>query len=157
MKKPAWKKFEEDVQGYFQKRMETDRMVYHRFYDTHSAGNLLPNQPADHLIETPCHTILLETKYSDAHPSLRACFSSMVSDTQIAHMQVWMRAQKIPLILFRGIEKLELWEGGHCVSCRHRSRRLDPAHMLKSGRTIKEIFTTVYLRFPGSDMSWRLL
>lgn len=156
MTSPQWKQFEDDVQKYFKKRMEVDPIVYHRFYDTHSAGSFLPSQPADHLVQTPGHTVLVETKYSEVHNSLRSCFSSMVDDTQIAHMRIWMRAGAVGLIAFKGKVGIEVWEGGHCAYCRLNGLRLNPSHILSVGSTVDEAFDGLMLEFPGSEMKWRL-
>lgn len=157
MAKPAWKKFEEGVEAYFKARMEHEPIVYHRFYDTHSAGSFLPNQPGDHYIKTLTHSILLETKHSEVHASLRSCFSNMVEDSQIAHMRVWMRAGSLTLVLFKGTNGLELWDGGHCAHCRLHGRRLDSDRILSSRRTIAEVFKDAYLWFPGTEMRWKIL
>lgn len=157
MGKPAWKKFEEDVQSYFEGRMENEPIVYHRFYDTHSAGSLLPSQPSDHLVKTTQHSILIETKHSEVHASLRSCFSGMVDNNQIAHMRIWMRANSIALIVFEGTKGIEVWEAGHCARCRLEGKRLDPERMLKFGSSLQDVFEPLWLTFPGTEMKWRLL
>jgi hypothetical protein len=145
-----WRKFENDVQELFLSRMERERMVYHRFYDTASAGNFLPAQPGDHLVVYQGMPILIETKYSGKHATLRSCFSSNVDDGQMGSHRIWTRAGAITLLAFRGTEGHELWDGAYLVECRMTGTRLDLSRRLKHGTGLQELFSKVVI--PGNGV-----
>ena len=125
MSVPEWKKLERDVQVYFETLMETEPVVYHRFYDTASANGFLPAQPGDHLVIYSGVPFLIETKNSVKYNSLSSCFASHVKDTQIAAHRVWGRAGVITLFLFHGTEGYELWDGAYCAKRRVEGKRLE--------------------------------
>lgn len=125
MATPEWKKLEQELQKYFEDRMEVDFLIYHRFMDTHAAGDFLPAQPGDHMVVSNGKTILIETKYSARYTSLSQCFSEMVSDRQIVHHRLWARAGARTLFMFKGKDyHYELWDGAECAWCRVNNRRL---------------------------------
>jgi hypothetical protein len=140
---PAWKKFENDVQKHFLERMETEPMIYHRFYDTASAQGFLPVQPGDHLVVYRGVPILIETKFSEKHESLRSCFSSHVPDEQMGSHRLWTRAGAITLLAFRGPNGHELWDGAYLADCRTHGRRLDKSERLKSDCLFEDLFKEV--------------
>lgn len=120
MKVSHWKDVETAVEEHLSKLQETDRMTYHRFYDTASAGNYLPEQPGDFLIVYKGVPILLECKFSSVHKSLRSCFSNAVSAGQIASSRIWSRAWAETFFLFYSsvTNTAEVWDGLECVSSR---------------------------------------
>lgn len=160
-KTPKWKKLEEDVAELFRQRMELEPLVYHRFYDTHSAGSLLPEQPADHLVIWRGLPILIETKYSSRFASLASCFGEMVKDGQIASARIWGRAGAYSLFLFQGTEHYELWNGDYLALCRVNGDRLHKDCALKRDELTKEglarILSNVIIGCPSTTRKTFLL
>lgn len=140
---PHWKKFENDVQKYFLKRIETEPMVYHRFYDTASARGFLPAQPGDHLVIYRGLPILIETKSSEKHDSLIRCFSSHVPSEQVGSHRLWLRAGAMTLLSFKGTAGLELWPGEELVEARTNGRRLRASSIISKGDTLEDIFSFI--------------
>lgn len=143
MSVPEWKKLERDVQVYFETLMETEPVVYHRFYDTASANGFLPAQPGDHLVIYSGVPFLIETKNSVKYNSLSSCFASHVKDTQIAAHRVWGRAGVITLFLFHGTEGYELWDGAYCAKRRVEGKRLEKNGCLHQFETLKETLSKI--------------
>lgn len=123
MPKHAWQILEDDVEKHFLGRLAREQLVYHRFYDTRSAGNTLPEQPGDHLVIYKGVPILLESKQS-VRPSLRSCFASNVPSSQLTHHHLWKRAGASCFFIFRHGNKgdsdimHELWPSDHLFDCR---------------------------------------
>ena len=142
---PKWKKFENEVQGLFLSRLKKEPLMYHRFYDTASAnGGFLPAQPGDHLVIWKGVPILIETKLSEKHDSLRSCFSGHVKNHQIGSHRLWLRAGAITLIVFKGATgTVEVWGGRHCVDQRTEGRPLKKGGQLKVGDTIKSALSGI--------------
>lgn len=149
MKLPAWKLFEQDVQGLFKARQELEPLVYHRFYDTAAAGNFLPAQPGDHLIISRGHAILIETKCSTVRPSLRSCFSNMVKNTQIMKHRLWQRAGATTFFLFRADlpsgKNHELWDGRGVVKARLGRHLLPKNVLVKQGPDLDQVLRDISL------------
>lgn len=110
-----WKRFEEDTATYLSKQAATRPLLVHRFYDSRSAGTILPAQPADFLVIHQGIPILVELKSSEVHDSLRACFSSAVTKQQLAQHRIWRRAGARCWFLFYGAEgRYERWPHYAC-------------------------------------------
>jgi len=146
---PEWKKFEDAVQKLFETRAETERLIYHRFYDTHSAQGFLPAQPGDHLVIWHGVPVLIETKYSSRLSSLYSCFSEMVKSHQIGSHRLWLRAGAQTMIAFKGTDGYELWDGAHCVECRSEGKRLNKDTRLKVGGSLPDLFRNVEIPCPN--------
>lgn len=140
---PNWKKFENKVQLHFTNRAQEERLVYHRFYDTHSANSFLPAQPGDHLVIWQGIPILIETKYTSRFASLASCFSELVEDAQIGSHRVWLRAGAQTFVAFEGTEGYELWWGAYLAECRINSRRLNKDNRIKVADNLDELFRNV--------------
>lgn len=142
MAKPAWKVLEDDVAAYFQRRAEREAMGYHRFYDTHAAGNFLPHQPGDHLVVVNGLAVLIETKCSEKYASLYSCFSGMVKPEQIGSMIYWERAGAHYFVVFKSTLDIdtpyELWLGADLVEARKSGKRLKEP--VKTGRSLSDLF-----------------
>lgn len=80
----------QDALADYQKR---HRAKWHRFYDTHSARSILPQQPGDFMLLVPGASILIEAKSTDdGTPLLDMIRSSKSGRTQIAEHRIWHRA-----------------------------------------------------------------
>lgn len=149
-----WRKFEQDIQNYLQKREAEEPMTYHRFYDTASAGDFLPAQPGDFLILSRGHAILLEAKHSTVHASLKSCFASHVKDNQIGFHRIWQRAGATTFFIFKSEISghnpvIELWDGKALVTARHQGRRLGMSWRVKMGDNLEDVLTDIYLNLPS--------
>ena len=114
-----WKKFENDVHAYLKEAAKTLPLVVHRFYDSRSAGDMLPNQPGDFLIVHHGAATLLELKSSETHNSLRSCFSNAVPAAQIGQHIIWGRAGAKAWFLFLGADgRFESWPSSACQEAR---------------------------------------
>jgi len=116
----TWQETEAYVREYLELGKRTDNMLYHRFYDTRSAGNIIPGQPADFMIGFQNRMLFLEVKFSEKHESLRSCFSGHVKDTQTASAYLWDRAGFCYAFLFYSsvTGTAEAWSGAYCAKCR---------------------------------------
>lgn len=108
---PEWKKLEQDVADHYTDRAEKEPLVYHRFYDTHSANMFLPAQPGDHLVVKDGQATVIETKYSGKYISLVPCFKDMVDGKQLAFARLWTRAGANYVVVFQGATGFEMWAG----------------------------------------------
>ena len=147
-KTPAWKKFQDNVQDYLVSLVEHNPVVVERLYDTHSAGNFLPAQPADFRLLIRGITVLLEVKHSVKHRSLYSCFSSAVSDDQLAGHRMYLRAGGFCYFLFgseikKGDWNIELWPSQELRQCRLEGRRLKKEYIIKQGSSIKEVLSNI--------------
>ncbi len=97
------------------KKESNFRLLFHRFYDTKSAGAYLPEQPADFLIGCPTGAYLLEAKASFKKESLASCLANAVSSGQAAEAHLWCRTgpnQKSLFVFFcASTEQIEIWDG----------------------------------------------
>lgn len=97
--------------------LQTQRgFVYHRLYDTRSAGAYLPAQPGDFCGTIQRRGFLIEVKSSLKHSSLadnRAALNDLFSDDQVAKMRLWAMAGAITFVVFldQGSGKREIWDG----------------------------------------------
>jgi hypothetical protein len=124
------KEFEEQFRVFLKHLMEKHPVASARFYDTHSAGAYLPDQPADTIacVLGICH--LFELKSSEVHASLSAGLSKLLKAHQASHLRIWARAGASTHIVFwqqkTGI--IELWDGEAVGLVRHAPQaRLKPA------------------------------
>lgn len=123
----SWEKLESASQALLADWQRTRQLFFHRFYDTKSAGNLLPAQPADFLVTYLGYTVYVDTKFSAKSDSLRACFSSNVKSHQTAAAKLARRAGAGYWFLFysRPARQFELWDGLYCMERRHLGRPLE--------------------------------
>ena len=116
-----WRDFEAQVYAHGQSLMRHYGVFIHRFSDSRAAGNLVAQQPADFLVLG--HTgrpTLLELKFSEAHESLRQCFSAMVKPHQLASARLVSRARGEYQVLFysKPAQQLEMWDGLYLAECK---------------------------------------
>jgi hypothetical protein len=78
------------VQAALKAFCEKNPAVWHRFYDTHSAGRFLPTQPGDFLLISRGTAHLIECKSSDTGESLDRL--ARRSPEQIGKHKLWARA-----------------------------------------------------------------
>ena len=125
----SWQDLEASIQAWLKDRQRTTKLAYHRFYDTKSAGNAMPAQPADFLIVMGGDPLLIEAKYSAVHDSLRSCFSNSVKGHQLASARVWNRAGARYKLLFytKSCNQVEVWDGLYCATQRAAGKPLSLA------------------------------
>ena len=144
-----WQTLENRIQEHAVKRMAHYGVYLHRFYDTRSAGSLLPQQPADFLILPQTgRTIFLEAKFSEGHESLRQCFSGLVKGHQLASARLVHRAKAEYRVLFySGLSGLvELWDGHYLAEQRALGEHLALSARLHHGFSLIETLDTHVLR-----------
>lgn len=110
------KQFEKDIQDVliFAASSMAHACQFYRLYDTHAAGNFLPEAPADFIGAAPIGPVLIEAKSSVLHQSLRSCLSANVDFGQAAQGRLWEEKGYTCLYLFldyRG-QQIEAWSGG---------------------------------------------
>jgi hypothetical protein len=123
----SWRKLEEAIWDELKSLVAFSQLYVHRFYDSRSAGNTLPNQPSDFLAIHEGQSHFIEAKFSAVHRSLYSCFSNNVDDQQIASARMALRAGADYWVIFAtGLEsRIEVWPGKHLADSRVKHRRLD--------------------------------
>lgn len=123
----SWQDFEGAVETLLKGMVKTHPALYQRFYDTKSAGNFLPKQPADFGVLYAGQWSFLEAKHSTKSKSLRGCFSSAVSSDQLASARLAERAGGPYFFLFASsvTRQYEVWSGVYCYGCRNLSKPLN--------------------------------
>lgn len=135
-----WRKFENDVHDYLREQAKERALIVHRFYDSKSAGDMLPAQPGDFLVIYQAMPILLELKSSEVFDSLRSCFSSHVSSAQIAFHRLWRRAGAQTWFLFLGADgRFERWPLFPCQLARETGKPLKNGRQRTFGALSKTI------------------
>lgn len=126
MKITRWEKLEQAIQEELVRAQMDRPIAYYRYYDTKSAGAIIPNQPADFQTCQRGVTILIEAKFSSVHESLRSCFAGSVKGHQLASARIWTRAGAGYIILFYSALSglVEVWDGRYCSECRAKGERL---------------------------------
>lgn len=128
------KSFEDDVRLELAFLQEHHRAMWHRFYDTHSAGGYLPPQPGDFLAMKSGHAVLIECKISETEPTLtRKYLTSSVKDDQVSAMRVWIRAGATAIYVFKSelSQSLEIWPGDYLAEIKYqRAVKPDPAYLV---------------------------
>lgn len=127
-----WKSLEEAIQDELVARQRRQPLLFHRFYDTRSAGAYLPAQPADFGVLLEGRWTYLEAKYSGAAETLRSVFSNAVSDQQLASAKLAARAKGSYWFLFySGVSRcIELWPGEYCAGQRDKGSPLEVSRRL---------------------------
>ena len=112
----CWQDLEREVDKLLINRVRKHPFYYHRFYDTKSASNFLPKQPADFFCINRGRVHFIECKFSEKHESLKSCFAGAVKDHQLASAFLVKRAMASYWILFYSskTQRFELWDGGYC-------------------------------------------
>jgi hypothetical protein len=112
----TWKGLEDALEVLFVERMRSHPFFFHRFYDTRSAGNFLPGQPADFLCVNRGRVHFIEAKFSEKHDSLRNCFAGHVRKNQLASAFLVKRALGSYWLLFHSSKSgvFEIWDGAYC-------------------------------------------
>lgn len=107
------KEFEEQFRLFLKDLMHKHPVASARFYDTHSAGTYLPDQPGDTIacVRGICH--LFELKSSEVHASLTAGLSKLLAHHQASHLKIWARAGASTHVVFwqQATGVIELWDG----------------------------------------------
>jgi len=115
------KEFEELFRLFLKELMQKHPLASARFYDTHSAGTYLPDQPGDLIacFRGICH--LFELKSSEVHGSLTAGLSKLLANHQATHLKIWARAGASTHVLFwqQSTGVIELWDGEAVAHVRH--------------------------------------
>lgn len=120
------KVFEEWVQDILTDLQENHRAMYHRFYDTHSAGGFLPAQPGDFLVLKGGFPLLIECKSSRKDPTLtRRYLSDSFGDAQCGKMRIWLRAGAGGIFLFRSdpAQTIEVWPAEYTINTKNIARK----------------------------------
>lgn len=131
--------FQTRVQNVLSGLQSTNAMVYHRLYDTKSAGNFLPGQPGDFCGCWKGRAFLIEVKLSTKHTSLagsRAPLNSLFDDEQVAKMRLWSMAKAQTLVIFKSHTDgaVEVWDGGYLGECYVTpKKKLEPIGILLCG------------------------
>lgn len=122
-----WVSLENEIEAVLKGLQRTSPVAYQRFYDTKSAGNALPSQPADFLAAYKGKSVFIEAKFSEVHTSLYSCFSDNVPPQQLASARIWGRAGVKYIFLFYSSVNyaVEVWDGVSCADARTRGARLN--------------------------------
>lgn len=122
-----WNALENEIEACLKHLQRFYPLAYLRFYDTKSAGNALPAQPADFLAAHNGRSLFIEAKFSEVHSSLYSCFSNNVDSQQLASARIWGRAGVGYIILFYSdmTDTVEVWDGLPCAKARENGKRLD--------------------------------
>lgn len=108
------KKEEEFVRDMFVILQEQRQFMYHRLYDTHSAGgsSIIPPQISDFLATYQGISLAIEVKSSTKHKSMIGVPRSYVRATQVAKMRLHLRAGGVGLFIFvqGGTKKFEIYD-----------------------------------------------
>lgn len=99
---------------------------FFRLYDTHSAGNFLPEQPGDFWGGCPRGPALIECKASIVHNSLKGALSSAMDFGQAMQLRLWGEAGYVALVLFHDYygKNVEVWDGATVGYHRAEGKRL---------------------------------
>jgi hypothetical protein len=137
----SWQSLEDEIQQFLVARQRIGKTMFHRFYDTRSAGNFMPGQPADFLVINNSKTYFIEAKFSEVHESLKSCFSGAVSGNQTASAHMADRAGATYVFLFysQKADLFELWDGEYCFQQRSKGQRLH----LGARRVFKTLENTI--------------
>lgn len=142
MKINTWKRLEDAILDHGRERMRHYSVFIHRFSDTRSAGNYIPEQPSDFLVLPQMgRTLFLEAKFSEAHESLRSCFAGSVKAQQLASARLVHRAGRDYRVLFfaNTSQSMEIWDGLYLAECRSQGIRLDLAKRLVVGSSLEQL------------------
>lgn len=138
------------LQTDFKKEMDSLASVnwFHvlRLYDTTSArGSFLPAQPGDFLLHKDSKVLLIETKASSVHDSLRSCLSSNMKKAQAANLGLWSACKNKSEVVFAHYDSdrgkwssFEVWEGEYVSTCRKKGKVLNPEKAIQLS-TLKEV------------------
>lgn len=148
-----------DIGKIFEKQLERQvleplnkaRLVeWHRFVDSHTAGNIVLPQPSDYLLGLPpgsstlkgCNqrVVFFEAKASDKHETLQ---KSAVSSDQRGAIQRWRMLLDVPyLVIFysAAANAVEIWDGKSIIegSRLKKDSRLVRVEKAGAGRRINE-------------------
>ena len=129
MKINCWQDLEKEIEAFLKERQRRSNLFFHRFYDTRSAGNYLPSQPADFLAIHNGKTFFIEAKFSEVHDSLRATFANAVRAEQTASARLVKRAGGKYVFLFysKNSQQFEVWDGKYAAEQRSLGRPLELA------------------------------
>ena len=152
---PAWRKFQDEVGEYLELRAQKEPMFVDRYYDTTSATTFLPARPGDYFVLSRGHSILLEVKHSSVHSSLTSCFSSVVTDEQLAFHRLWLRAKGYPFYIFKSEVPdkdpvIQLWSSRDLIWIKDRiestgkRQRLKIGYVIRQGSTIDSVLRNVW-------------
>jgi len=127
MKIHKWQDLEQAVQTTLATEQKRKPLVWHRFFDTKSAGNFMPNQPGDFYAGYLGKGWLIECKFSGIHESLRQCFSSAMEAHQLASGRIWTRAEHRAIVIFYAkISGLvEVWDTKYLADMKSQGKRLE--------------------------------
>jgi hypothetical protein len=130
------KEFEEQFRLFLKDLMHKHPVASARFYDTHSAGTYLPDQPGDTIacVRGICH--LFELKSSEVHSSLTAGLSKLLAHHQASHLKIWARAGASTHVVFwqQHTGVVELWDGESVAIVRNE------AHMRLKAEGVCDIY-----------------
>jgi hypothetical protein len=119
--------FEGKVQEALDRLKVSDGVFYLRLRDSKSAGNFLPNSPADFLVAFQGKTILIECKASDKYSSLRECLADMVDDGQAGYFRWWDQVGNESFYLFYSerLGQVECWAGDRVLKARQYGKKIE--------------------------------
>ncbi|NCC34978.1 MAG: hypothetical protein EOM24_23655 [Chloroflexia bacterium] len=147
----TWKALEDEIWSSLQDYQRHLHLLAHRFWDSRTAGNLMPDQPADfmaiHTREGKTRVIFIEAKFSEVHDSLRACFAGSVRPNQLASARLARRAGAQYLFVFYSqvVNRFEVWDGQYCAERRALGKPLElPCRTLCD--SLEEVIETHALR-----------
>jgi hypothetical protein len=143
-----WTALENKIQEELVAMQEVSPLHWVRFYDTKSAGNFMPSQPADFGVLFNGHYTYIEAKYSAHNDSLRNNFAGGVSDKQLASARLAERAGGSYWVLFysRPLNTVELWPGGYLRRCRADSKLIDKSYSTVMTNVVSAVLHAVTTR-----------
>ena len=122
-----WQDLENEIDAVLKSFMRSSPIFYQRFYDSKSAGNLLPPQPSDFLAISKGRSHYIEAKFSEVHETLRSCFAHAVSGNQTASARLVTRAGAFYWFVFYSMQtqQFEVWDGLYCSERRSLGKPLE--------------------------------
>ncbi len=112
------KRFERDLETAFRGMQKEFGFKWHRFTDTHEAGNVVREQPADYLVATPSGLALVEAK---ASMMLNRFRPSLLRPAQKGAIRHYAQMLGVPyFVLFRDDtdQRVDLLNGKDCLEAR---------------------------------------
>lgn len=115
-----WEDLEKESRKLLSDWQQTRPLMFERIYDTKSAGNLMPKQPADFRVLHKGVTSYVDLKHSKVSRSLKSCFSANVKSHQTSAARIVTRAGGRYWFIFYSLpaDQFELWDGAYCFKRR---------------------------------------
>lgn len=117
------KRFERDLNEAFRVLQKRFGFAWHRFTDTHEAGNVVREQPSDYLVTTPGGLVFVEAKASEVYDHF---IPSLLRPSQKGAIKQYAQMLEVPYyVLFRSDSDGRVdWINGKSCLAATRSKRV---------------------------------